>query len=125
VSFHHTPSVSYFACVVACGFDTSRWKIRVHAAGRLMQPCTAQPQCTIKSTVPGSRPIIIIIIILLLLLLLRYHYSPMRTFASLTEFSESGLFLNLFTVLNFVAINTFVHSSTICFFVKYVTNLLT
>jgi len=43
--------------------------------------------------------IIIILLLLLLLLLLRWHYSPMRTFASLMDSSRPALFfLPLFPI---------------------------
>jgi len=44
---------------------------------------------------------LLIIIRLLLLLLLRWHYSPSRTIAALTDFSQAALLLDLpFQLLN-------------------------
>ena len=50
-----------------------------------------------------------------LLLLLRWYCCPTRTLASLMDFSQSAMFLNLFPAFNFILIS--VHISTICFLV--------
>ena len=52
-----------------------------------------------------STLLLLLLLFLLLLLLLRQHYSPMRTFASLNDLSQSALFFYLFPVFNFPFIN--------------------
>jgi hypothetical protein len=56
------------------------------------------------------------LLILIFILLPRWHYSPMRTFASLMDFSQSALFFELFPVFNFAFVNV-CKDSTYCLFV--------
>jgi hypothetical protein len=56
--------------------------------------------------------LIFILILLILILLSRWNYSPMRTSASLMDFSQSALFFNLFPVFKFAFVNVCKDSST-------------